>query len=87
MGNVFDKIDGRPIHWRDHAGTVHLVEGADVHPGVRLLWTKCGKDVPANSAFLPGDTDPAAGCEDCAQLNRTGFPAPPTRYDTARYAK
>lgn len=51
--NVFRTINSRPIRWADQSGVVHACEGADVHPGVRLLWTLCNRDVPANKAFLP----------------------------------
>jgi hypothetical protein len=44
-------IDGKPIYWRDGRGVVHACEGADIHPGVRVLWTLCGKDVPADTAY------------------------------------
>jgi hypothetical protein len=40
---------GMPYRWEDGSLT-HSVEGTEVHPGIVLLWTKCGKDVPANSA-------------------------------------
>ncbi len=54
---VFRTIDGQPIMWRDIAGTVHRCEGANVHPGIRLLWTDCERDVPANAAFLADGND------------------------------
>jgi hypothetical protein len=54
---VFHTIDGQPIVWRDIAGTVHRCEGANVHPGIRLLWTDCERDVPANAAFLADGND------------------------------
>ncbi len=47
----FRTIDGKPIYWRDGRGVVHACEGADIHPGVRVLWTLCGKDVPADTAY------------------------------------
>ena len=47
------KPSDRHIVWRDTNGVLHLVEGADIHPGVRLLRPRCGKgDVPANQAWL-----------------------------------
>lgn len=62
--NTFDTINGRPIFWTDKAGVIHRCEGADVHPGIRLIWTKCERDVPANRAFNPGDGD-AVTCPEC----------------------
>lgn len=62
-------VDGTPIIWADAAGTVHLCEAAQVHPGVRLVWTLCGMDVPAGEAFA-GD-DPA-GCPICREVAAGG---------------
>lgn len=59
------EISGRRVVWRDKAGVLHAGEGADVHPGVRLLWTQCGKhDIPANSAWLQRPKDNVT-CPDC----------------------
>lgn len=52
---TFRRLEDRPIHWTDAKGIVHVCEGADVHRGVRLIWTLCNKDVPANGARLAGD--------------------------------
>lgn len=53
MSNTITAINRRPIVWRDKDGVLHLVEGADIHPGVRLLWPRCGNgDVPAGQAWL-----------------------------------
>lgn len=54
---TFDDIKGRQILWEDKQGFVHACEGADVHRNVRLLWTLCERDVPANAAFHPADED------------------------------
>jgi hypothetical protein len=58
------QIEGRPILWTDEAGATHRCEGADIHRGVRLIWTDCGRDVPANPALLPGDDD-RVSCAAC----------------------
>jgi hypothetical protein len=55
--DLITEIDGRPIHWTDADGVVHRCEGADIHPGIRLLWTRCERDVPADSAYLPATGD------------------------------
>ena len=53
-----------PAVWRDKRGVVHRAFGAEVHRGVRLMWTACGKhDIPANAAYL-SDTN-AVNCPDC----------------------
>lgn len=66
MSDKFRRIDGRPILWTDKSGTTHICEGADVHPGVRLLWTDCQRDVPANAAHLGGEQD--ATCLKCKNI-------------------
>lgn len=58
--DTFRTVDGRPIFWRDKQGTVHACEGADVHPGIRLIWTLCQRDVPANAAYVCVNTDKLA---------------------------
>lgn len=67
---TFRTIDNRPIYWTDTAATTHLCEGADVHPGVRLLWTLCHRDVPAGAALLPGDADKPT-CAKCLEVSRS----------------
>ena len=58
------RINDRPIWWQDKAGVIHVCEGDDVHRGVRLFWTLCNRDVPANEAFFPATNDRAT-CEAC----------------------
>lgn len=60
----FRTIKDRPIFWTDKKNVTHRVEGADVHTGIRLLWTDCERDVPANAAYLPGDSDEVS-CNKC----------------------
>lgn len=48
---TFRTIDRKPIYWRDKHHIVHACEGSDVHPGVRLIWTLCKRDVPADAAY------------------------------------
>lgn len=52
--SVFRTVDGRPILWIDRTIVCHRCEGAYVHQGIRLIWTDCGRDVPANEAFTGG---------------------------------
>jgi hypothetical protein len=54
------KQNGHDIFWNGH-----LCEGADVHRGIFLLWTRCGKhDVPAGKAWerRPEDIVTCAAC-------------------------
>lgn len=61
-GGVFRTINRKPIFWQDKQGFVHAVEGADVHPGIRLLWTLCERDVPADKAFIGHEAVTCATC-------------------------
>lgn len=55
MGNLVSSTNtGMPYRW-DDGKHVHSVEGAEVHPGITLLWTKCSRDVPANKAVASWD--------------------------------
>lgn len=65
MSNVFREINGHSIRWSDKTGVVHVVEGAEMHPGVRLLWTLCRRDVPANKAWHPKAGDNYELCMTC----------------------
>lgn len=64
---VFSTINGQNMRWTDAANLTHKVEGSDIHQGVRLLWTKCERDVPAGEAFLHTGWDgPFDMCPVCA---------------------
>lgn len=55
-----------PAVWQDKDGVLHYAYGADVHPGVRLMWAACGSaDVPADGAWIkrPGDK---VTCQQCS---------------------
>lgn len=67
---VFDTINGKEIRWSDKRGLVHVAVGADVHPGVRLLWTLCDRDVPANTAWLLERGMAHEMCMICAKRRR-----------------
>lgn len=70
---VFDTINGVGMIWTDKTNLTHYVVGADIIPagiggGVRLLWTLCEMDVPADAAFLQpkgwmGEFDVCPTCE------------------------
>lgn len=60
------------IMW-EQSGVVHNCEGARMVPfdaGTFLVWTKCGKDVPAGAAFR--NPKEHATCPDCARLALNG---------------
>ena len=65
MSETFRTISGLPIFYRTSDGTVHRCEGADVHPGVRLIWTLCKIDVPAGAAWIAPGGDPHVSCFRC----------------------
>lgn len=74
MADTFTTEGGSQIVWRDRAGALHACEGATVHPGIRLIWTRCATgapsvrpgslDVPANGAWKQRleDKIDCAGC-------------------------
>ena len=68
MSSGFREINHKPIFWQ-RGDTIHAVEGADVHPDIRLLWTLCEIDVPAGEAFISRDAK--ITCEKCAARKET----------------
>ncbi|HDZ38390.1 MAG TPA: hypothetical protein ENH62_08915 [Marinobacter sp.] len=55
----------RPAVWRGKSGKLHRAVGAEVHRGIRLMWTACGRsDIPADSAWLQNPDDTVT-CQDC----------------------
>lgn len=55
---------GCELRWETN-GVCHSCDGAQVHPGVRLLWPTCGQgDVPAGAAFKATPATPVT-CEAC----------------------
>lgn len=71
---TFMTINNRSIFWTDKQGFTHICEGDDVHRNVRLLWTLCERDVPANAAFHPGSNDRAT-CATCIARRKPTTPA------------
>jgi len=57
-------IDGLPIYWIDESWIAHSREGVEAAPGGFLIWTDCGRDVPANAAHTaePGESVSRAKC-------------------------
>jgi hypothetical protein len=85
MSDTFDSIEGRPIFWTSKDGIVHSCEGAEVHSGVRLLWTLCERDVPGGAAFHPGDHDRVT-CEKCLSVvNIREEEAAQRRHDNSQF--
>lgn len=74
MSDVITHIEGRDIVWSFRDGDLHLCEGADIHPGIRLLWTRCGKhDIPAGAAWLKRRDD-VVTCLGCCEAEDAGKP-------------
>ena len=71
MTDTIREINSRPIWWKDKQGFVHSCEGSDLHRDVRVFWTLCRRDVPANEAFHPGNGETLT-CATCIkQVVRT----------------
>lgn len=51
----------------DDGAVIHSCEAAEVHPGIRLVWTHCERDVPANQGFTVKGEQPAVTCQKCAE--------------------
>lgn len=53
MSAIWQQIESGkvPAFW-DDGNAVHACEGAEVHDGVFLMWTKCHRDVPAGAAYV-----------------------------------
>lgn len=56
-GVRFKELFGADVVWKDKQGFVHACDGDDVHPGIRLIWTLCERDVPADAAHLQREED------------------------------
>jgi hypothetical protein len=58
------KIGGLPSYWTDASWVTHSCQRAEVEPGIFLVWTDCGRDVPANAANTPepGETVTCVKC-------------------------
>jgi hypothetical protein len=53
-----------PIYY-DDGEAIHASESTIMHPGVRLVWTKCDMDVPDNQGFTVLGEAPAITCPEC----------------------
>jgi hypothetical protein len=71
MDDIIREKNGQPIWWTDRKGVTHICEGAYVTRQEFLLWTLCGRDVPANSARTAGDQDHVT-CSGCLLAKKTG---------------
>lgn len=49
--------------YHSNDGKIHHCCSSEVHPGIKLVWTDCGKDVPANISFRSWE---AVTCMECA---------------------
>ena len=64
MSNAKRTLDGLPIYWTDGSWVTHSCQRAEVEPGVFLVWTDCGRDVPPNAANTaePGESVSCTKC-------------------------
>ena len=60
---------GWPIFWAEDQ-IVHSCTGFEMYPGLTLLMTVCGRDVPANSAYLRPEA--VATCAECREALEQG---------------
>jgi hypothetical protein len=54
----------RPIYY-DDGEFIHACESAITGQGVRLVWTKCDRVVPADQGFTVEGEPPAITCPEC----------------------
>jgi hypothetical protein len=59
-----------PIYY-DDGDVIHACESTILHPGVRLVWTKCDMDAPENQGFTQGE-GPAITCPECLKAVARG---------------
>jgi hypothetical protein len=52
--------------YNDNAGIIHACESGDIggYTKVKLVWTICGKDVPAGMSFISNE---AFNCQNCKE--------------------
>ncbi len=53
-----------PIYY-DDGKVIHACESAIMDRGVRLVWAKCDRDVPAGQSFTVEGEAPAITCPNC----------------------
>jgi len=52
-------------------GIIHACETGKMHPSIILVWTLCGKDVPANASYETSAEFPSiANCKDCHKAGK-----------------
>ena len=52
------------VFWND-GHVVHFCEGGEPHPGDFLIWTKCGRDVPPDEAYVVDGNTETVTCRAC----------------------
>ena len=55
--------------YEDRKGILHTCEGTTFHRNVYLVWTRCGKDVPANTSFK---SEELSTCNECKEPEQGG---------------
>jgi len=58
----------KQIYWEDESKIIHLCDSSEVQKGIRLVWTKCEIDVPANEGFTTTNGKPDVTCNQCIAL-------------------
>lgn len=66
-------FNGKPLLWDDDSN-VHACVESEVHPGIRLIWTCCRRDVPDGMAYTRDDGGNDVTCLACQQA--MGAPLP-----------
>jgi hypothetical protein len=66
-----------PIYFEDRK-VIHACESGIIVPGVRLVWTKCDRDVPANAGFTVKGHAIEVTCQKCRAktAERSSAPLP-----------
>jgi hypothetical protein len=54
LGGEQSKEIAAPLYY-DDGNVVHACESGIIDEGVRLVWTKCDRDVPADASFTVED--------------------------------
>ncbi len=49
-------------HLYESNGIIHLCEGSDVQRGIKIVWTKCQIDVPADRSFMSTELPTCKTC-------------------------
>jgi hypothetical protein len=68
------EISAGQIIWTDEEHVTHLCDSAEPHPDTKLIWTLCGRDVPAGlhaRTLDPSEPQPQNLCPVCLAVGLT----------------